>query len=352
MACLRLLDKLESSVEMRDDLEHQQFRQWESEIGGLRNALYEQVAIECMDGDIEKAKTLLIEKQYRTQDIGKIFFCLGVVITCLIVIIYIVLKFGDVALCPSTPIFRLTLAVNLSLLAVAYIIYVLESYSINWVYIFEIDPSNKTSYMNLIWYSMLLNAIWAVCYLLNIGDKLYLAFANNHIVLCIGIFVFYIALLLYPFNNFYRVMRYAFVKAFCELLISPFSYVHFRNYMFGSWLTSFAIPLRDIYLSLCFFFQDNPSSLKVLSPDHYTNIFVIFLPAFPLILRFLQNLSAMFRKPSLYKLQLINLTRYFLPILLVAMSYFKLYEEPYLSEWLSVFTILTTYHAFLDMYSD
>ncbi|CAG9322380.1 unnamed protein product [Blepharisma stoltei] len=353
MACLRLLEKLENSIDLRDELEHQPFRQWESEIGGLRLKLYNKVAKECLDGNVEEAKLLLTRgsKQYRAKDIAGIFFCLGIVITCLIVILYIAIRFGNITLCPSYPIFRLTLAVNLSLLSIAYIIYTLEGYSINWVYIFEIDPSNKISSIKLVSYSMFLSAIWIICFLFTIGDKLYLAFSHHHVKLCITLFIFYFILWLWPFNKCYRTSRFAFLKLFFELLISPLSYVRFKNYMLGSWLTSFAIPLRDLYLSFCFFIEVNPS-LNALSPECYTNFFVIFLPAFPLFLRFMQNLNSMIRKPSLYRMQLINITRYFLPILLVVMSYFKLYEAPYTSEWLSVFTIMTTYHAFLDMYAD
>lgn len=133
IACLRLCEKIPDSEDQKQEIEKQAFRKWDHEIAKLRNSLYEQVASECMDGDIDKAKQLLTRgvNQYRSKDIGRIFFCLGMVITCLLVIAYITINKGNDTLWPSYPVYRLTLAINLTIFAAAYLVYTLEIHSVN-----------------------------------------------------------------------------------------------------------------------------------------------------------------------------------------------------------------------------
>ena len=71
---------------------------------------------------------------YKSTDIAKMSFAVGIIVACGLVTIYILLMNYskiDGNIYPSFPVFRLTLAINLVFIACSWIIYWVEAHSLN-----------------------------------------------------------------------------------------------------------------------------------------------------------------------------------------------------------------------------
>ncbi|CAG9327816.1 unnamed protein product [Blepharisma stoltei] len=357
ISALRLIDKVEHPIDLISLLKEQEFSKYEKELGEMRKLLYEKVAQEFLGGDILEAMKLLTRtsKYYRLVDIGWIYFSIGVTIASLVIAFVLIslsekTVFGGIFLCFS--IFRLTLSINFVFIGASWLIYMLESHSLNWMYIFEIDPSNRISYMQILRLGLTLNAVWSFFFLTKIahsfGTGLVPRFNNSSAILFLGIYVF---LLVCPFNIMHKNARMRVLKTLAEVVIAPFGPVKFRNYMLASWLTSMTIPLRDFYLTMCYIIGNlwNQKEKPPCSTDVLT---LTIISALPFIWRLMQVCNKIYYDPPFFRKQYVNLVRYGQSLFIIYISYLGLQKSQQAYIWISVFIICSEFTMFLDYYQD
>lgn len=137
IAFLRLLDKLDRPKDLIALLEQQIFMKCEEELGILRVGLYEQIAAEFFDGDIDQAKIMILNegKYYKFWDMALIYGFLGMIITSSLISTTVILitEIGNpgTSIFPSFCVFRLTLAINIIILSWSWIIYMLDTHGLN-----------------------------------------------------------------------------------------------------------------------------------------------------------------------------------------------------------------------------
>ena len=136
----------------------------------------------------------------------------------------------------------------------------------------------------------------------------------------------YSLIIICPFKILGRNFRLELFKLFIQLIIAPFGEIGFKNYMFGSWLTSMIIPLKDIYTVILFL---NPSLWKSNTKASPSDLILLIISILPFIWRILQNIKRVVHKKSLFFRQVQNFIRYVISIGLVITAYFDLYTSIY-----------------------
>lgn len=128
---MKILIKFDSSS-LKFNIEALSFRRSQEELSEMKELIYKIIADECMNGDKDSAVKLLKEsKHFKSIDIGIISFCLGFLIIILSISSYLLLINDIKLLSPSTCIFRLTLCISVSIILFAWLIFMLEKYSVN-----------------------------------------------------------------------------------------------------------------------------------------------------------------------------------------------------------------------------
>ena len=251
---------------------------------------------------------------------------------------------------PSFPVFRLTLAMNLVVIGSAWIIYWVEAHSLNWLYIMEINPASRISYLQVLWVGLFLMAIWSVVFMLNVFYNFYVDSGGSEI-LAMVLLGAYATLFFCPFKFMFRGGRWMIIKTFAEAAIAPFGPVRFRNYVMASWVTSLAIPIKDLYLSICFI-SSNAWAQNLYPKCFMHDFWLCFLPMLPFTWRLFQIFNRIHNKPSILKSQVWNFFRYGTSIILIMMTYFRLNKGDHAFIWIIMYLVCTEYTTFLDVYQD
>lgn len=355
IALLKLSEKFNYSAQFRALVNKSDFINWEKELAPLRNEMYLYIAGQNGDNSIYDAVQLLTSGSvyYRSTDILKMSFSLGVICASGLITIYLLLVnyskiHGNIY--PSFPVFRLTLAINLVIISFSWIIYWVEAHSLNWLYILELNPYTRISYLQVLWVGLFLMAIWSIVFMLNVFYNFYINESGTEI-LAIILLCTYATLIFCPFNFLFRGGRWLVFKTLCEAAISPIGPVRFRNYMIASWMTSLAIPIKDCYLSACFISSSAWSTNEY--PTCYgQDFFLCFLPMLPFTWRVFQIFNKIYHKPSMLRSQIWNFFRYGTSIILILMTYFKLNKGKHAFIWVIMYLVCTEYTTFLDIYQD
>ena len=343
IALLKILIKFDSSA-LKFNIEALSFRRSQEELSEMKELIYKIIADECMNGDKESAIKLLKEsKHFKSIDIGIISFCLGFLIIILSISSYLLLINDIKLLSPSTCIFRLTLCISVSIILFAWLIFMLEKYSVNWMYIFEVTPTNKISYVEILRFGIIMITIWLSLYSLHLSTTFYYPITGGNFIPILTLFI-YGFLILCPFNIICRTARFKILKLFGQVIIAPFGEIKFTNYLFASWITSMVIPLKDLYVTILFLFS-YPNGLEF-SPSEEI---LLLLSALPFIWRILQNIKRVVYKKSLIWRQLKNMIRYVISLGLVTSAYFDYYKH---YAWVFSFICGTIVISLLDIKQD
>ena len=344
IALLRVLNKFEPK-NLKQVIDSMSFRGWEKELSDLKQKIYSMIAEECMQGDIQAATRLLTgTKRLKNLDIGIIGFCLGFYLIMLSVSGYMICNNDFQELSPSLCIFRLTFCMSLLIVLVGFMVFMLEKYDINWVYIFEIPP-NKISYVEILRFGAVMLTFWQLILALHMSSVFYYPFISTNIV-ALGYVGVSLVLLLLPFNCFYRGARSEVLKLFVHLIIAPFGEIKFKNFMTGSWVTSLVIPLQDVYL-ICLFIISGSWMNNTLPQTSET--VMLLLSILPFIWRILQNVKRVIYKRSLLLRQIQNFSRYIISIGLVVTAYLDFYSSII---WGLCFVLGVTVISALDVKQD
>lgn len=355
IAALKICEKCIRSGDLRKLIDSSDFINWENDLVPLREQMYTYVADQKGDENIYDAVQLLTSGSlyYKSRDVMKMSFCIGIIAACALVSIYLLLMNYskiDSNIYPSFPVFRLTLSLNLVIIALSWIIYWVEAHSLNWIYILELSPTNRISYLQVLWIGLLLMALWSVFFMLSVFYNLYIdSEGSEHIA--VTLLVIYLTFFFCPFNVLFRGARFMAIRTLAEAAISPLGPVRFRNYMMASWVTSLAIPVKDAYLSICFISTDAWTMNQY--PKCYMHDFwLCFLPMLPFTWRLFQIFKKIHQKPSILKSQVWNFFRYGTSIILIIMSYFELNKGSHAFIWIFMYLVCTEYTSFLDVYQD
>ncbi|OMJ88722.1 hypothetical protein SteCoe_9264 [Stentor coeruleus] len=355
IAILKLSEKMNVCAELKLLFQKYDFINWENELTPSREEMYTYVAGQKGDDDDYDAIRLLTSGSiyYKSGDIVKMSFSLGIICASCIVTIYLLLMNYsniDINIYPSFPVFRLTLAINLVIIAASWIIYWVEAHSLNWIYILELNPANRFSYLQVLWVGLFLSALWSVIFMLSVFYNFYVDNeGSEHLAMIL--LIMYFGLFFCPFNMFFRGARWMIIKTFLEAAIAPFGPVRFRNYMMASWVTSLAIPLKDVYLSICFISTD-AWALNQYPKCFLHDFWLYFLPMLPFTWRLFQIFNRIYYKPSMLKGQVWNFFRYGTSIILVVMTYFEMNKGEHAFVWILMYLVCTEYTSFLDVYQD
>jgi hypothetical protein len=355
IASLKLCEKFKYSADLRVMIQKSDFVNWENELQPLREVMYRYVADQMEEKTIYNAIRLLTAGSiyYRASDIMKMFFCIGISVGSGLVTVYTLLMNYDkidVDIYPSFPVFRLTLAINLVIIAGSWVIYWVETHSLNWIYIMELNPSNRRSYLDVLWIGLLLNATWSVIFMINVFYNCYRGGQGSE-HLAVALLGLYLLFFICPFNVLFRSARWMVIKTFFEAAIAPFGPVRFRNYMMASWVTSLCIPIKDLYLSICFISTD-AWALNTYPKCFLHDFWLCFLPMLPFTWRLFQIFNRIYYKPSILKSQVWNFFRYGTSIILIIMTYFELNKGEHAFIWIIMYLVCTEYTSFLDVYQD
>lgn len=345
IALLKILAKFPSD-DLKSYLDNLEFIKWSESLNELKGTIYKTIAYECLNGDIELSRKMMTEaKKFKAKDLGIISFCIGMLLIMTSICFGLIFSNDLTRLGPSLCVFRMLFFCCASLLSFAFVIYVLESYSVNWIYIFELTPASKISYIHVLSSGITLLTLWLVLFTLHLSTTYYYPIWSSHImpVISLGIFL---ALLFCPFNIFCRGARFVVLSLLFQLFIAPFGEIRFKNYMMGSWLTSMVVPIKDFYIAIVLIYS---GAWQTNSESPVSELWLLLVSLLPFTWRILQNIKRVIYKKSLLARQVLNFIRYILSVGLMITAYFDLY---YYKIWVLCFIISTSMIAILDISHD
>lgn len=220
--------------------------------------------------------------------------------------------------------FRFLLMILFTVASAGFGIKILRRFKVNYLFIFELDPNYKVTYMQLIRITLMLFTIWGFCFAGQILIiKLGYIFEPKAWFTLAALIIFF-GFCFAPLHCFYMRARKELLIVLWNIFISPFGLVRFKHFFLADILTSFVIPLKDIG-SIVFFFvdglwetSDTPSTSKSDVLKYYT-IVVAFLPYW---FRFAQCFVRY--KETNLTAHLINAGKYFSSICIQAASAAKI----------------------------
>jgi hypothetical protein len=241
-----------------------------------------------------------------------------------------------------------------------------SAYSINYVFIFELNPRKRLSKYEVLDLGMICYNVWIFSLLM------YLLFscldAKGEIdiggyawIIPLIMYLFYISWLLFPLRLFYRSARFWLIGTISRIACAPLVHVKFRDFFIGDQLTSLVEFLSETQLLICIYPMTlNPNS--ALFCTGYTSLALPILSIWPHLARFLQCLRR-YRDSQKFHPHLVNAGKYFSSIAALMFAYLdaKILAngQPYATSW-NYFRVLwivanfisTVYKLGWDMYMD
>ena len=267
----------------------------------LRKKIKKLYADEFTYSDISKASN---ELEKRLQGTGKmkqtklIFFYFGVVISCIIFLIFLnsIQTDSSNSLSPFFPAFNFGLVITESMIGCGLVVYILQKYRINYIYILDLDLKSRLGPAELYQNGFMLLAIWMVL-LVFMKLTLNFEFFGGHFALFAlilnGLLILFI---FFPFHFMY----YSFRKGIITVLIRNFfpigkNAVRFRDFMFGDILTSLNKPFTSLLLSYCLMSCIGCQSSNVRSDDcNRDTIPCLIVLFYPFFIRFTQCINRLY----------------------------------------------------------
>lgn len=131
---------------------------------------------------------------------------------------------------------------------------ILRRYKVNYIFIFELDPNYKVTYLQLIRITLIMLTVWSFCLVGHIAVvKLKYIFEDPAAGFALAVLVLFVAFCFAPFHCFYMRARKELLVVLWNIVISPFGLVKFKHFFLADILTSFVIPLKDVGNFICFF---------------------------------------------------------------------------------------------------
>jgi len=150
--------------------------------------------------------------------------------------------------------FRFLLMVLFTVASAGVAIQVLRRYKVNYIFIFELDPNYKVTYLQLIRLTLILFTIWSFCLVGHIAVvKLEYLFDKPAAGFALATLLIFTGLCCAPFHCFYKRARKELLVVLWNIVISPFGLVKFKHFFLADILTSFVIPLKDVGNTVCFY---------------------------------------------------------------------------------------------------
>ena len=167
------------------------------------------------------------------------------------------MTFGIEDIYPFFPLFRCTVCMIVVIFGSAGCIAVFRKFDVNYLYIFEIDPSHRMREMQMLRLAMVLLFFWLLSFIFQYTLVKFKLFGpNNPSIFSFFLFLFLLIFIFFPFNFCFRKTRIEFVKALAHIIIAPFGLVKFRHFFLADILTSLTKPLQDFPMCACFFFTE------------------------------------------------------------------------------------------------
>ena len=189
--------------------------------------------------------------------------------------------------------FRFLLMVLFTVASAGIAIKVLRQYKVNYIFIFDLDPHYKVTYLQLVRITLVMLTVWSFCLVGHIAVvKLKYIFERPAAGFALAVFVIFLSLCCAPFHCFYKRARKELLVVLWHIVISPFGLVKFKHFFLADILTSFVVPLKDVGNMVCFFASS--VWLDSMSPD--TKAFpglvyyLMIVPLLPFWFRFAQCL--------------------------------------------------------------
>lgn len=332
--------------EHKEDIEKLEFTKWNKVLRKVKDDICEVIANEFFNGDLEKAEKILQEsKRFKVFDIALLGICFGICAIFLPISGYLLFAYDLQGIYASLYYFRLLFMIGFSIVCFAGVIYVLEEHGINWLYIFQISPSKKISYLTCLSSGLLIITITLQFLTLHLATCLFYPFLFPNIIMYTALSLFSL-ILICPFPYFYRDSRKEAFNLLLNLIIAPFGDIRFKNYMFGSWTTSLSISFKDLFLT--FYLILNPSFTNKAS-DQPPEFLIFIVSILPFIWRVLQNIKRVLRGKTSFKRQILNFFRYFISIGLSSAAYWDHYDKYW---WKACFVIGIALTSVFDVTQD
>ena len=326
----------------------------------LRRKIKKLYAEEFTNLDINKASN---ELEKRLQGSGKmkqtrlIFFYLGIVISCIMFLIFLnQIPIDDSkSLSPFFPAFNFGLVIIEAIIGCGLVISVLQKYRINYIYILDIDLKSRLGPAELFQNGFMLLAIWMIILLFMKLSLTFDFFGGYFAMFALILNGLLIIFLFFPFH----IMYYSFRKGIITVLIRNFfpigkNLVRFRDFMFGDILTSLNKPFTSLLLGYClldcFDCQMKNKRASDCNRDTFPCLIVLFYPFF---IRFTQCINRLYFTGKKWP-HLGNLIKY---IGGLSNAIFSWYYSRYKSDWSKVVHIVVGclsqgYMLFWDIYVD
>jgi len=127
------------------------------------------------------------------------------------------------------PGYRFVLMMTLALILGSLDMTIWNRYKVNYPFILEMDVTYKVTPIDVFRFSSAFLTIWLLCYF---GDLLIIKyeyyFGDTPAVFMLVLYIIFFGVILLPFSVLYSRARFAFIKTFGQVLISPFGPVRFR----------------------------------------------------------------------------------------------------------------------------
>ena len=342
----KIMEKIaKDSADLKQAIDQMEFVKWISDVDELKNKMYKTLAEECLDGDVQLAtKMLLCYKHFNSADIASISFCSGVMMVMIALSIFMICDNDFSLVVPSLCFFRLFYMICLVILASSMMVYILDQNSINWINIFDISPSHKVSYVQILKLSLFLLTLCVFMTALNLSTIFYYPIHLGNLIPALASLMSLLLFIL-PYKSL-QYGRYLVLKCVLNVLIAPFGQTRFTHYMLGCWLTSLVIPLKDIYLSLAFYYS---GAWRENTAVEESRLALLLISCLPFVLRTMQNIRRVYFKWSLLPRQVFNCVRYGISIGLLVTAYLVGWDN-YL--WGTAYVLSTGVLAYYDVSHD
>ncbi len=251
------------------------------------------------------------------------------------------------------PVYRFTFIMAVSTLFTGLCIKFFRRYSVNYIYIFGIDPANRLNQYEFYKIFLFLATLWMACSLLELiaikGFIPSLEHGKSSYFALVLLSVFMI-LTIQPFNCLYKKFRMEFLYSLLQNLISPFGYVRFKDFFLGDIMTSMVKPLIDMYFIQCFITSGAWKDPMITDTCLPSNDAVLFVSYLPFHIRFFQCINRYYYTRQFN--HILNAGKYMSTIVVIVITYFKNTYMKYEYLYLGLYVFSTMYSFIWDILMD
>ena len=234
----------------------------------LRRAVEEVWATVFETGDIGKARQTIGGRMASPRQSFRAGFFLALVISCILYWLHVFLELE-----PSEPILkrfshvvpviRMLVVFTFAFITWSWVLYVLQTRSVNYLYVFELKQTGSATWMQCLEYSLMMFFLAGLAGALHLRSEMTESYYStgrsqggftDFTPYFLPVFVVILSLTIaFPLRHVFRKTRKAFFTAFYQLIILPWGDVRFIHFFIADWGTSASVPLGDFLFTACFF---------------------------------------------------------------------------------------------------